>query len=77
MGGIRHTYGSQARMEPHKVLPVVSSDTDILVVYGDEVLYEETSEKISAVPGGDRAGSLQKIFAEPPKCDHNGLEKSR
>ena len=77
MQGIRHTDGGQARIEPHKVLPVVSSDTDILVVYCDEVPYEETSERISAVPGGDRAGSLQETFADPPKGDHDGLEKSR
>ena len=32
MQGIRHTYGGQALMEPHKVLPVVSSDIDVLVV---------------------------------------------
>ena len=36
MQGIRHTDGSQARIEPHKIFPVVSSDFDILVVYGDE-----------------------------------------
>ena len=36
MQGIRHADGGQIRMEPHKVLPVVSSDTDILVIYGDE-----------------------------------------
>ena len=29
MQGIRHTYGDQARMEPHKILSVVSSDIDI------------------------------------------------
>ena len=42
MQGIRHTYGDQARMEPHKILPVVSSDIDILVVYGDERPHEKT-----------------------------------
>ena len=31
-----------ARMEPHKILPVVSSDIDILVVYGDERPHEKT-----------------------------------
>ena len=43
MQGIRHTYGGQARMEPHKVLSVVSSEIDILVVYGDERPYKKTS----------------------------------
>ena len=77
MQGIRHTDGGQARMETHKVLPMVSSVTDVLVVYGDEGPYKETSEKILAVPGEDRAGGLQETFADPPKCDHDGLEKSR
>ena len=36
MQSICHTDGSQARIEPHKILPVVSSDFDILVIYGDE-----------------------------------------
>ena len=40
MQGIRHNDGSQARMEPHEIFPVVSSDFDILVVHGDERSYE-------------------------------------
>ena len=36
MQGICHTNGSQARMEPHKVLSVVSSDVDVLAVHSDE-----------------------------------------
>ena len=31
----------QARVEPLKILPVVSSDIDILVVYGDERPHEK------------------------------------
>ena len=42
MQGIRHTYEGQARMAPHKILPVVLSDIDILVVYGDERPHEKT-----------------------------------
>ena len=42
MQGICHTYGDQVRMEPHKILPVVLSDIDILVVYGDERPHEKT-----------------------------------
>ena len=76
MQSVRYTDGGQALMEPHKVLPVVSSDIDILVICGDEGSYEETSERISAVPGGDRTGSLQETFADPPKCDYDGLEYS-
>ena len=76
MPGICHTDGGHARMEPHKVLPVVSSDTDILVVYGDERSHQKASEGKSTVPGRDKTGSLQKTFADPPKCDHDGLEKS-
>ena len=77
MQGVNHTYGGQAHMEPHKVLSVVSSDIDILVVYGDERPHEEASERIPTVPGRDRTGNLQEIFADPPKCDHGGMEKSR
>ena len=45
MHGICHTYGDQARMEPHKILPVVSSDIDILVVYGDKRPHEKNSKE--------------------------------
>ena len=55
-------------MEPHKVLSVVSSGIDILVVYGDERPHEEASERITTVPSRDRNGSLQETFADPPKC---------
>ena len=73
---IRHTDGSLARMEPHKVLSVVSSDVDVLAVHGDERSHEEISKGISTVPGRDRTGSLQKTSADPSKCDHDGVEKS-
>ena len=49
MQGVCHTDGSQARMEPHRVLSVVSSDVDVLVVHGDERSYEEISKRISTV----------------------------
>ena len=77
MQGIRHTNGSQARMEMHQVLSVVSSDVDILVVHIDEGSHEETPEEISTVPGRDRPGSLQETSADPLKRDHDRLEKSR
>ena len=76
MQGICHTDRTQARVEPHNVLPVVSSDVDILVVCGDERSYEEISKGISTVLGRDRTGSLQKTSADPSKCDHDGVEKS-
>ena len=37
-------------MEPHKILPMVPSDIDVLVIRGDEGSHEETSEIISTVP---------------------------
>ena len=77
MQGIRHTNGSQTRMEQDQVLSVVSSDVDILVVHSDEGSHEEMPEGISTVPGGDRPRSLQETPADPSKCDHNRLEKSR
>ena len=51
MQGIRYTHGSQARVEPQKILPMVSSDSDVLVIRGDEGSYVEASERISTVPG--------------------------
>ena len=64
-------------MEPRKVLSVVSSDVNILVVHGDKRSHEEISKGISTVPGRNRTGSLQKTSADPSKCDHDRLEKSR
>ena len=75
MQGIRHTDGSQARMELHKVLSVVSSDVDVLAVHGDERSHEEISKGISTIPGRDRTGSLQETSADPSKCNHDRLEK--
>ena len=77
MQGIRHTNGSQARIEPHKVLSVVSSDVDILIVHSDEGSHEEIPKGISTVHSGDMSGSLPETSADPPKCDRNRLEKSR
>ena len=51
MQNIRYTYGGQARVEPHKFLPMVSSDIDVLVIRGDEGSHEEASEKKSTIPG--------------------------
>ena len=33
------------------ILPMVSSDVDALVIHSDEGSHEETSERISIVPG--------------------------
>ena len=52
MQGIRHTNGSQTRREPPKVLSLVSSDVDVLVICGNEGSYEEVSKGISTVPSG-------------------------
>ena len=51
MQGIRYTNGGQACREPHKILPMVSSDIDVLVVRGDEGSHEKTSERMRTVPG--------------------------
>ena len=63
-------------MEPHKVLSLVSSDADILVVHGNEGSHEEISNGISTVPSRDRTRSFQETSADPSKCDHDGVEKS-
>ena len=75
MQGIRHANGSQTRMEPLKVLSLVSSDVDVLVIHDNEGSYEEISEGISTVPGRDRTGGFQETSADPSKCDHDGVEK--
>ena len=45
MQGILHTYEDQARMEPHKILPVVWSDIDILVVRARHQFAAKTGDK--------------------------------
>ena len=76
MQGVRHINGSQTRMEPLKVLSLVSSDVNFLVIHGNEGSYEEISKGISTFPGRDRTGGLQETSAVPSKCDHDGVEKS-
>ena len=63
-------------IQKHIILPMVSSDVDVLVVHGDEASHEEASEGVSTVPGQERAGSFQEILANPSQCDNHGLEKS-
>ena len=56
---------------------MVSSDIDILVVYGDERPHEKASEKTPRVPGIDRTGSLQETFADPTKCEYDAKRVGR
>ena len=76
MQGIRHTNGSQTRMEPLEVLSLVSSDTDVLVIYDNERSHEKISKGVSTVPGRDWTGSFQETSVNPSKCDHDGMEES-
>ena len=39
--------------------------------------YSRRLELLSTVPGRNRTGSLQETLADPSKCDHDRLEKSR
>ena len=57
------------------MLPMVSSDVDVLVVHGDEGSHEEASERVSAVPGRDRAGSFQMTLANPSRRDNPRVGK--
>ena len=41
---------------------MISSDAEVVAVYGDEESQEEASEKISTVPGRDRARGLQETL---------------
>ena len=54
---VRHVW---SRM---RFFPWFSSDVDVLVVHGDEGSHEEASERLSTVPGRDRAGCFQKALA--------------
>ena len=63
-------------MEPLKVISLVSSDVNVLVIHGNEGSNEEISKGISTVQGRDRTGGLQETSADPSKCDHDGVEKS-
>ena len=72
MQGIRHTNGSQTRMEPLEVLFLVSSDIDVLVIHDNERSHEEISKGVSTVPDQ----SFEETSANPSNCDHDGMEKS-
>ena len=76
MQSIRHTNGSQKRMEPFEVLSMVSGDADILVVRDNEKSHEKASKGVSTVPGRDWAGGFQKTPVNPSKCDHDRMEES-
>ena len=54
--------GGEARVESHNMLLKISCDADVLAVHVDEKLLEEASEKLSAVPGWDRARGLHEIL---------------
>ena len=76
MQSILYTHGGEARLDSYKILPMFLSDVDVLVVLGDERSHEEASERLSTVPGRDRAGNFSEILANPSQCDNHGLEKS-
>ena len=76
MQGIRHTNGSQTRMEPLAVLSLVSSDIDVLVIHDNERSHEEISNGVSTVPGREWTRSFQETSADPSKSDHEGMEKN-
>ena len=67
MQGVRHTNGSQTRVEPLKILSLFSGDVNVLVILGNEGSYEEISEGISTVPGRDRTRGLQETSADPSR----------
>ena len=50
-------------MESHEILFMVSSDADVVAIYGDEELHEKASEKILTVPSRDRARGFQDTLA--------------
>ena len=62
MQSVRCTHGGEARLDSHTILLMVSGDTHVLAVYVDEESHEEASQRISSVPGRDRAGGLQETL---------------
>ena len=52
-------------MESHKILRMVSSDVDVLVIHGDQGSHEETSEGVSTLPGRNWTGSFQEALVNP------------
>ena len=62
-------------MEPLEILSLVSRDVNILVICGDEGSREETSKRISTIPGRDRTRCLQETSADPSKCNHDGWKR--
>ena len=44
------------------ILPIVSSDVDVLVIHGNEGSHEEISEGVSTVPGRNWTGSFQEAL---------------
>ena len=59
-------------MESHKILFMFSGDAEVLAVHGDEKSHEEASERVSTVPGRDRAGGFQETLADPSQCNTMG-----
>ena len=62
---IHYTYGGEAHLEVHKILPMVSSDIDVSVIHGDEGSHEETSEGVLTIPGQNWTGSFQEALVNP------------
>ena len=52
-------------MESHKILPMVLSDIDVLVIHGDEGSDEETSKGLSTVPGRNWTESFREALVNP------------
>ena len=65
MQRILDTYGGEARVESHKILPMVLSDIDVLVIHGDEGSDEETSKGLSTVPGRNWTESFREALVNP------------
>ena len=63
MQSILYTYGGEARVESHKILSMVSSDDDVLVIYSDKGSHEETG--VSTVPSLKWTGSFQEALFNP------------
>ena len=62
MQSIHYTYGGEIRLDSHKILPIVSSDIDVLVIHGDEGSHEETSEGVLTNPGRNWTGSFEEAL---------------
>ena len=72
--GIRYTDGIDACLDSYTIFLIVQGDVDFLAVCRDQKPHEETSERVSSVPGKNRARGFQAAAAHTSKSNNHGME---